>query len=265
MTWLEGLILGLIQGLTEYLPISSKTHLIFGYKLLNLPDPERYLMFSIILHGGTVLSTLVVFRKDIIELISGFFTFNPKNTDFIYVSKIVLSMVPVAIIGMFFKDQVQSLFDGNLVFIGIMMLVTTGLLTAGHFSKSRNKEITFKNSIWIGIAQAIAVLPGISRSGSTISAGLILGIKREKLAKFSFLMVILPVLGEVVLDVFSGELANQNHISHTSLIVAFLASFISGIIACKWMINLVKKGKLIYFAIYCFVVALISISLGMMK
>lgn len=264
MSWMQGLIIGLIQGLTEFLPISSKTHILFGEKLFHISNTDQYVEFTIILHAATVLSTLVVFRKDIIKLLSGFFSFNPTNSDFNYVCKLLLSMIPVGIIGMLFKKQLEVLFKGNLIFVGSMMLVTASLLVMGHLSKPRGKEITYKRAWWIGLAQALAVLPGISRSGTTIATGLALGIKREGLAMFSFLMVIIPVIGENVLDVLKGELAHQAHVSHLTLIVAFLAAFISGLFACKWMINLVKKGNLIYFAVYCFIVAMTCLTLGLL-
>lgn len=264
MNWIQGLILGLIQGLTEYLPISSKSHIELGRVLLSLPN-DKNLTFTVLLHGATVLSTLVVFRKDIVKLIKGFFTFSRFNQDSLYVWKIIISMIPVGIIGLLYKEKIESLFTGNLLLIGPMMLVTALLLTTGHFRKTRNREIGFIDSLIIGIAQALAVLPGISRSGSTIATGLILGIKKETLAKFSFLMVILPILGENIRDLVKGDFTSNLHMSAAPMIVGFIAAFISGLFACRWMINLVKNKKLIYFAIYCFIVGIVCIGFGMMK
>jgi undecaprenyl-diphosphatase len=270
MSWIQGLIIGLIQGLTEFLPISSKTHILFAEKIFHLGDTDKYLTFTIILHGATVLSTLFVFRKEIIKILKGAIAVNSKqgtvnslkdNEDFNYVMKLLVSMIPVGILGLFFKKEIESLFKGDLTFIGIMMILTSILLVIGHLSRSGEKEITYKRSLWIGVAQALAVLPGISRSGTTISTGLALGVKRDKLAMFSFLMVIIPVLGEVFLDVIKGGLANQAHVSSSTLIISFLAAFISGVLACRWMVNLVKKGKLLYFAIYCFIVAIICLTI----
>lgn len=265
MSWIQGLIIGLIQGLTEFLPISSKTHILFAEKIFHLGETDKYLTFTIILHGATVLSTLFVFRKDIIKLLTGALVTNERhlweNEDFSYLLKLVISMIPVGIIGLLFKKQVEELFKGNLIFIGIMMLITCALLLIAHLKKPGEKEISYKKSFWIGVAQAFAVLPGISRSGSTISTGLMLGVKREKLAMFSFLMVIIPVLGECFLDVVHGKIADQAHVGTMTLMISFIAAFISGVFACRWMINLVKKGKLLYFAIYCFVVAIICLAI----
>lgn len=264
MNWFQALVLGLIQGLTEYLPISSKTHIELGKLLMHLPDKDNNLMFTVFLHAATVLSTIVVFWKDILKLCKGFFSFNIKNEEFIYVIKIILSMLPVMIVGLLFKNEVEAMFTGNLLIMGPMMLVTAGLLFAGHYIKSKNKEITYGSSLIIGLAQAFAVLPGISRSGSTIATGLILGIKKEDLAKFSFLMVIIPVLGENVLEIFKGRLVSDIHVGVIPMIVGFVTAFVFGVLACKWMINIVKNSKLIYFAIYCLIVGLVCISIALL-
>lgn len=251
MDILEALYLGIIQGLTEFLPVSSSGHLeifshIFGVK------SEDNLTFAITVHGGTVLSTIVVFRKELLRLIKGFFTFK-KNAESDYVLKILVSLIPIIIIGFTLKDQIESLFGGSLLIVGCMLLVTATLLFFTYKAKPRMKEITYKDAFIIGIAQALATLPGLSRSGSTISTGLLLGVKREEVAKFSFLMVLIPIIGMNFLDILKGDFSNTS-IGSTQLIVGFISSFIAGLFACKVMINLVNKGKLIWFAIYCAIV-----------
>lgn len=251
MDILEALYLGIIQGLTEFLPVSSSGHLeifshIFGVK------SEDNLTFAITVHGGTVLSTIVVFRKELLRLIKGFFTFK-KNAESDYVLKILVSLIPIIIIGFTLKDQIESLFGGSLLIVGCMLLVTAMLLFFTYKAKPRMKEITYKDAFIIGIAQALATLPGLSRSGSTISTGLLLGVKREEVAKFSFLMVLIPIIGMNFLDILKGDFSNTS-IGSTQLIVGFISSFIAGLFACKVMINLVNKGKLIWFAIYCAIV-----------
>lgn len=258
MDWIEALILGLIQGLTEYLPVSSSAHLEIGKYLFNIKGEEN-LYFSILVHGATVLSTIVVFRKEILKLLKGFFKFK-YNEETQYILKIFVSMIPVLIVGVFFKDAVKSLFSGdNLAFIGAMLIVTALLLSFTYFFKrENNKNISYINAFIIGIAQAVAVIPGISRSGSTIATGLLLGVKKSEVATFSFLMVLIPILGENFLDIIGGNFAGTS-LSVEVMIIGFLAAFISGLFACKVMLNIVKKGKLIWFAIYCLVIGLISI------
>ncbi len=259
MNWLEALILGIIQGLTEFLPVSSSGHLELGKAILGV-EATKNMTFTIVVHGATVLSTIIVFRKYIWELIKGFFT--PSwNDEKIYISKILISMIPVGIIGFFFKKELESLFTGNILFVGIMLIITAALLAFTFYAKPKDKKISFFNSFLIGIAQAIAVLPGISRSGSTIATGLLLGNKKEDVAKFSFLMVLIPIFGANVKDILDGNLLSSQ-IETTPLIVGFFAAFISGLIACTWMLNIIKKGKLIYFAIYCLIVGLIAITFG---
>lgn len=251
MSWIEALILGVIQGLTEFLPVSSSGHLIIGGAFFGLSGEEN-LTFAIVVHAATVLSTLVVLWPEVSALFTGFFSFKwNKETQFI--AKIVLSMIPVGIIGVFFKDYVEALFGDGLLLVGIMLLVTATLLTFSHYAKPRLKEnIGYKDAFLIGLVQGLAVIPGLSRSGSTIATGLLLGNKRELVAKFSFLMVIIPILGEAVLDLLKGGFSPEaSGISTTALAAGFCAAFVSGTIACKWMINLVSKGKLVYFAIYC--------------
>jgi len=260
MSWIEALLLGLLQGLTEFLPVSSSGHLELGKALLDI-NPKDSLIFTVLVHGATVLSTIVVFYKDIWKLIKGLLAFK-WNEETKYIVKIVVSMIPVGIIGVFFKDEVESFFDGNIAFVGAMLLFTSVLLAFTYFKKSNNRNITYLDSFIIGVAQAIAVLPGISRSGSTIATGLLLGDKKELVAKFSFLMVLIPIIGANFKDLLGGELTGNEGIGVVPLVVGFLAAFISGLLACKWMIGIVKKGKLIYFAIYCFVVGTIAIILA---
>ncbi len=257
MGWLEALILGIVQGLTEFLPVSSSGHLEIGKALMNV-DAEKSLIFTVVVHGATVLSTIVVFWKDIIKIFEGLFKFQ-WNDDTKYVAKIAISMIPVGIVGVFFKDEVESLFTSNMLVVGAMLLVTATLLAFTYYAKDRLKEITFKDSFIIGIAQAMAVLPGISRSGSTIATGLLLGNKKEVVTRFSFLMVLVPIIGANVMDLLKADFSSQNGIGVMPLAVGFIAAFVSGFLACKWMIGIVKKGKLIYFAIYCAIVGLIAI------
>ncbi len=262
MDWLEALILGLIQGLTEYLPVSSSGHLAIGAKLFGLSGEEN-LAFTVAVHVATVLSTLVILWKEIVWLFKGFFKFK-WNDEMKYMVNILISMIPVAIVGFLFKDTVEEIFGSGLLIVGICLLVTAALLAFAYFAKPRQKEkISMLDAFIIGIAQAVAVLPGLSRSGSTIATGLLLGNKKEKLAQFSFLMVIPPILGEALLDVlkmFKGSAdATTSSIGILPLAVGFVTAFVVGCLACKWMINIVKKGKLIWFAVYCAIVGLVSI------
>ncbi len=252
MTWLEALILGLIQGLTEYLPVSSSGHLAIGSALFGI-EGEENLAFTITVHVATVLSTLVILWKEIGQIFKGLFKFN-MNDETRYAINILISMIPIGIVGLFFKDYVESIFGSGLYIVGCMLLLTALLLGFSYYAKPRPKEqISMRDAFIIGLAQACAVMPGLSRSGSTIATGLLLGNKKENLAQFSFLMVIPPILGEALLDIIKmmGGCNITGDIPVTSLMIGFLAAFISGCIACKWMINIVKRGKLIYFAIYC--------------
>lgn len=255
MSTIQAIILGIIQGLTEFLPVSSSGHIELGKAILGIEVKES-LEFTIAVHAATVLSTIVVFRKDILELLGGFFKFRMNNeTHFIF--KILISTIPVLFIGLLFKDQVETLFEGNLLIVGSMLLVTAILLTLSKYlQKATTRPIGYRDSIIIGIAQAIAVLPGLSRSGSTISTGLMLGNHRDEVAKFSFLMVIIPILGAAFLDVVKSDFGT---VSLPSIVAGFIAAFISGYIACSWMVKLVKKGNLIWFAIYCAIVGVIAI------
>ena len=249
----EAIILGIVQGLTEFLPVSSSGHLAIGNALLGV-ETEENLLFAVMVHAATVLSTIVVLRKEIGQLLKGLFTFR-LNEETRYIGNLLLSMIPVFIVGVFFKDTVEEIFGSGLLIVGICLWITAALLAFAYYARPRPKErIGWKDAIVIGLAQAVAVLPGLSRSGSTIATGLLLGNKKESVAKFSFLMVLIPILGEAfldTLDLVGGEGAAAAGISGTALLCGFLAAFIVGCFACKWMIQLVKRGKLIYFAIYC--------------
>lgn len=254
MDWIEALLLGLLQGLTEYLPVSSSGHLAIASHLFGI-DGEENLTFTIAVHVATVLSTLIVLWKEIKWIFVGLFKWK-MNDETRYVINILVSMIPVGIVGLFFKDKVEAIFGSGLIIVGSMLLVTALLLTFSYYAHPRQKEnISIKDAFIIGLAQAVAVLPGLSRSGSTIATGLLLGDNKAKLAQFSFLMVIPPILGEALLDIIKaargGVEAAFGDISLSSLAIGFIAAFVAGCFACKWMINIVKRGKLIYFAIYC--------------
>lgn len=257
MNIFEAIVLGLLQGLTEFLPVSSSGHLEIGKVLFEL-DSGKNFYFTVAVHGATVLSTLLVFRKELRQLVSGVFKFR-MNEETIYVLKIMVSMIPIAIIGFLFREQVEGLYNGNMLFVGLMLIVTSLLLAAGHFSARRERSIGYLDALIIGIAQAIAVIPGISRSGATISTGMMLGNRKEELARFSFLMVLIPILGANLLDLFSETDKATVSISPIILIAGSLAAFISGYAACRWMISIVRKSKMIWFAAYCFLIGLITI------
>ncbi len=258
MTWFEALILGLVQGLTEFLPVSSSGHLEIGKVLLNVEVKEN-LTFTVLVHFATVLSTITVFFRDIKKLAVGLVAFR-WNEETKYVSKILVSMIPVLFVGVFFREDVESLFSGNMVLVGIALLVTAALLTSTQLVKPGTKKIPFLDAFLMGIAQAIATIPGISRSGATISAGLLMKNGRSEVARFSFLMVLLPIIGAAFLDILSmSSSPAAGGISTGSLLIGFVAAFLSGYLACTWMINLVKKGNLYWFAIYCAIVGIVSI------
>lgn len=252
MDWLQALVLGLLQGLTEYLPVSSSGHLTIGSYFFGL-NGEDNLAFTVVVHVATVFSTLVVLWKEIDWILKGLFKFR-MNDETKYFINILISMIPVGIVGVFFKDQVEEVFGSGLLIVGCMLLVTAALLVFSYYARPRQREnISPLHAFIIGLAQAVAVLPGLSRSGSTIATGLLLGNKKEKLAQFSFLMVIPPILGEALLDVVKGLKGEEafGGIDALPLIVGFVAAFVSGCVACKWMINIVKKGKLVWFGVYC--------------
>ena len=256
MNWIEALMLGLIQGLTEYLPVSSSGHLAIGQAFFGMADGEDNLTFTVAVHVATVLSTIVVLWSEINWILRGLFKFE-LNAEAKYTLNIVVSMIPIGIVGVFFKDYVEEVFGSGLLIVGCCLLLTALLLTFSYYARPRQKEtISMKDAFIIGLAQAAAVLPGLSRSGSTIATGLLLGNKKESLAQFSFLMVIPPILGEALLDVLKAAKGDAvvGDIGLLPLAVGFFAAFISGCFACKWMISIVKQGKLIYFGIYCAIV-----------
>lgn len=260
MSWWESLLLGLLQGFTEYLPVSSSGHLQIANALFGNTVGEENLTFAVVVHAATVCSTIVVLWNEISNLFGGLFKFK-WNEQTQYITKIAISMIPVGIVGLFFKDYIEELFGSGLMLVGIMLLVTAALLSFAYLAKPRKKDnISFSDALIIGLSQAVAVLPGLSRSGTTIATGLLLGDKKEQIAKFSFLMVIVPILGEAILDLMKGGFsAEESGISASVLLIGFFAAFISGCIACKWMINIVKRGKLIYFAYYCIAAGLFAI------
>ncbi len=258
MTWIEALILGLIQGLTEFLPVSSSGHLEIGKVLLNV-DVKEDLTFTLLVHFATVLSTITVFFKEIKDLSRGLFAFK-WNEETRYVSKILVSMIPVLLVGILFREEVESLFSGNLVLVGSALLFTALLLVSTQLVKAGDKKIPFLDAFLMGLAQAVATIPGISRAGATISTGLLLKNDRSEVARFSFLMVLIPIIGAALLDILSlSSDPVESSIAVGSLVIGFLAAYISGYLACTWMISLVKKGNLYWFAIYCALVGIISI------
>lgn len=265
MTGIEAIIMGLVQGLTEFLPVSSSGHLTIFSNLFGIQ--KQNLSFEVIVHAATVLSTIIVFRKEIWKLIEGLFNLK-MNSEKDYIFKICVSMIPVLVVGLFFKDYVENIFGSGLLIVGLMLILTATLLSLSEIlakrqirkaqasgdSDASGRPISYKDALIIGIAQAIAVMPGLSRSGSTISTGLMLGNKRSEVAQFSFLMVLVPVLGEAFLELTGGEFSiAESGISATSLLLGFLSAFVAGLFACKLMINLVKNLKLWGFAIYCLV------------
>jgi len=258
MNILEALILGIIQGLTEFLPVSSSGHLEIGKQLLGVTATDN-LTFTVVVHGATVMSTIVVFRKTLWKLITGLFAFK-WNEETQYIAKIAFSMVPIAIVGFMFKDQVEAIFNSPfiLMIVGGCLIFTALLLGFTYYKRAGDKDISFGHALIIGVAQTIAVLPGVSRSGSTIATALLLGNKREEAAKFSFLMVLVPILGENVLSLFKADYTQATTVSAWPLVVGFIAAFGAGLLACQWMINIVKQGKLIWFAIYCAIVGLVA-------
>lgn len=258
MDYLDSLILGIIQGLKEFLPVSSSGHLELGKSILGDNSlTKESMIFTVVLHFATALSTIVVFRKDIIEIIKELLKFEwNSNTQFIF--KIIISMLPAALIGVFFETELESLFSNNIVLVGAMLIITGLLLLLADRAQNTSKNVSFKNAFTVGVAQAVAILPGISRSGATISTAVLLGIDKTKAARFSFLMIIPLIFGKIFKDIFSGELSYENA-QITSLGIGFIAAFVSGLLACTWMIRLVKNSQLKYFAYYCAVVGIIAI------
>ncbi len=262
MNWLEALVLGLVQGLTEFLPVSSSGHLEIGNAILGIESGEN-LTFSIVVHGATVLSILVVFFRDLKKLLSEALRFR-YNESTSYLLKIIVSIIPVALVGILLKDNVEALFTGNVIFVGAMLLVTAALLVISHFIPAGKRGIGYMDALVIGIAQAFAVIPGISRSGATITTALFLGGNRDEAARFSFLMVIVPIIAANFLDLLGREGDAATSIGTVPLLVGFMAAFIAGLVACRWMLSIVRKGKLLYFGIYCIVIGCIAIITGIM-
>ena len=258
--------MGIVQGLTEYLPVSSSGHLAIISNFFGI-DGEESLMFTIAVHVATVLSTLVMLWREIDWILKGLFKWE-LNDETKYVLNIIVSMIPVGIVGVFFKDKIEEVFGSGLLIVGAMLILTAALLIFSYYAKPRQKErISMWDAFVIGVAQACAVMPGLSRSGSTIATGLMLGNKKEKLAQFSFLMVIPPILGEALLDVMKAVKGEEvmGDIGLLPLCVGFLAAFLSGCFACKLMISVVKKGKLVYFGIYCAIVGALVLAYQLMQ
>ncbi len=262
MSWLEAVLLGIVQGLTEFLPVSSSGHLTIAKELFGIETSN--LSFEVVVHAATVCSTIVAFRKQIWDLLAGFFKIgmNPQKE---YIFKICVSMIPIFVVGVFFKDYVEAIFGSGLLVVGCMLLITALLLTLSEHLSKKQKDgghaVTYKDAVIIGIAQAFAVLPGLSRSGTTISTGLLLGVKKEDMAQFSFLMVLIPILGEAFLELVGGDLSGAaSGIAPVSLLLGFVAAFVSGLFACTLMINIVKRAKLWMFAIYCALAGLACIA-----
>ncbi|TGV02877.1 undecaprenyl-diphosphatase UppP [Flavivirga rizhaonensis] len=264
MDIIDAIILGIIQGLTEFLPVSSSGHLELGKAILGDSSvPEESLLFTVVLHFATALSTIVVFRKDILDIVKGVLKFE-WNEDLQFVSKIIVSMIPAVIVGLFFEEQLEQLFGSNILLVGCMLIITAILLFLADKAKNTNKKVSFKNAFIIGISQAIAMLPGISRSGATISTSVLLGNDKTKAARFSFLMVVPLIFGKIAKDIMSGDLTYDSG-NFTSLSIGFIAAFVAGLFACTWMIALVKKSKLSYFAIYCIIVGIIAIAFSLLN
>ena len=258
MDTIDAIILGIIQGLTEFLPVSSSGHLELGKAILgDTSIPEESLLFTIILHFATALSTIVVFRKDVIDILRGVFQFK-WNEETQFSLKIMLSMIPAAFVGFFFEKQLEALFGENIQLVGFMLIITALLLYLADKASNTSKKVTYKNAFIIGISQAIAILPGISRSGATISTSVLLGIDKTKAARFSFLMVVPLIFGSIAKNLIDGELNFESN-QLSPMIIGFVAAFLSGLLACTWMIKLVKNSKLVYFSIYCLIVGVIAI------
>ncbi len=264
MGLLEAIILGIVQGLTEFLPVSSSGHLeLAKYILGDTSVPEESLTYTVVLHFATALSTLVIFRKEVAQIFKGLFQFK-ANDEFWFSVKIILSMIPAVIIGLKFEEELESFFGGQIMFVGAMLLITAILLLLADKAKTTNKEVSVTGAIIIGVSQAIAMLPGISRSGATISTSVLLGVDRNKAAKFSFLMVVPLILGKIAKDILGGDIHFTNE-EMIPMATGFVAAFVAGLIACQWMIALVKKSKLVYFSIYCAIVGVVAITYTFIK
>lgn len=259
----ESLILGVIQGLTEFLPVSSSGHLEIGKAILgNQFEEKESLIFTIILHAATAMSTVFVFRKDILDILKGLFQ-TDNNEARLFSLKIILSMIPAALVGLFFEDWIAALFNENLLLVGAMLLITAALLFLADRAKETQNDVTNLNAILIGIVQAVAILPGISRSGATIATAVLLGLDRQKAARFSFLMVLPLIFGSMAKSILDFEGGEQN-LEWLPISIGFIAAFITGILACQWMIALVKKSQLKYFSLYCIIVGSIALIYGLL-
>ena len=259
MEVLDAIILGIIQGLTEFLPVSSSGHLELGKAILGDESiPKESLLFTVVLHFATALSTIVVYRKEVWEILKGLFQFK-WNEETRFSLKIIVSMIPATLVGLFFEEQLELLFGGMIQLVGFMLIVTALLLYFADRAKDTENKVSFSNAFVIGLAQAIAILPGISRSGATISTSVLLGVDKSKAARFSFLMVVPLIFGKIFKDVLSGDLSFQAE-GIIPMSAGFIAAFIAGLAACTWMIQLVRKSKLTYFAVYCLIVGLLAIS-----
>jgi undecaprenyl-diphosphatase len=264
MDILEAIVLGVIQGLTEFLPVSSSGHLELAKAILgDTSVPEESLTFTVVLHFATALSTLVIFRKEVVEIFKGLFQFK-WNNEFKFSLKIIISMIPAVIVGLLFEKQLESFFGGKILLVGCMLLLTALLLLLADKAKNTKKQVSFWNAVLIGISQAIAMLPGISRSGATISTSVLLGVDRTRAAKFSFLMVVPLIFGKIGKDVLSGDLNLQSS-DMIPVTAGFIAAFLAGLLACKWMISLVKKSKLSYFSMYCAILGSIAIGYALLN
>ncbi|MFQ3369260.1 MAG: undecaprenyl-diphosphatase [Flavobacteriaceae bacterium] len=264
MDILEAIVLGIIQGLTEFLPVSSSGHLELAKAILGDSSvAEESLTFTVVLHFATALSTLVVFKKEVIEIFKGLFQFR-WNTEFKFSLKIIISMLPAVIVGLLFEKELESFFGGRILLVGSMLLLTAVLLLLADKAKNTKKEVSFLNAVLIGFSQAIAMLPGISRSGATISTSVLLGIDRTRAAKFSFLMVVPLIFGKIGKDLLSGDLNLQSS-EIIPILAGFIAAFLAGLLACKWMISIVKNSKLSYFSIYCAIIGSIAIGYALLN